>query len=434
MINGLIVSRLSKHATLSLLLICVFLPPLATAVPSGPQVVTGQATISAPDANTLNITNSDGAIINWQGFSIGAGETTRFLQPSSTSAVLNRVIGQNPSAILGSLLSNGSVFLINPNGILFGPSAVVDVHSLVASTLDLSDQNFLNKSFDFNQVGNGAGITFQSGASLTTDNGGRLWVIAKTIEAQQGVNFTTPNSGVLLAAASRLQFTGTDLANISFTVDDTDNTIDQDSEITAGNGFIGRIAGTIRQNGINQLDTGQTGFQPGLSPNTGDSLTLEPDNILTIEVGTPTGGSGNSININAEGTLASPTDSSLFIKNAGAITLTAQAEKQIQPAISVIDSVRSPQRISLPGLIIQTQGLNPGSTPRPIIRNALSEDLALMEGLSQKAVAEYFRQEAMKQMQGDAAHAEWRQYIAGLDAAARNAYLESLAALRASHS
>ena len=93
----------------------------ALANPTGAKVANGSVQFAAPNASTLNITNTPGAIINWQGFSIGRGELTSFLQQNANSAVLNRVIGANPSNILGNLLSNGRVFLINANGMVFGP-------------------------------------------------------------------------------------------------------------------------------------------------------------------------------------------------------------------------------------------------------------------------------------------------------------------------
>ena len=87
--------------------------------PQGAQVLQGTATLTEKD-KTLTVTTSNGAVINWQQFNIGVGETTRFVQPSVSSQVLNRVLGGNPSQILGSLQSNGQVFLINPSGIAFG--------------------------------------------------------------------------------------------------------------------------------------------------------------------------------------------------------------------------------------------------------------------------------------------------------------------------
>ncbi|MDP3290325.1 MAG: filamentous hemagglutinin N-terminal domain-containing protein, partial [Methyloversatilis sp.] len=89
------------------------LPGLAIANPTGHQVVHGNVGVQV-QGSTLNITASDKAIINWQQFSIQPGETTRFIQPNSTASVLNRVVGQDPSKILGNLIANGRVFLINP--------------------------------------------------------------------------------------------------------------------------------------------------------------------------------------------------------------------------------------------------------------------------------------------------------------------------------
>jgi filamentous hemagglutinin family protein len=118
------------------------LPGLVIANPGGHQIIHGQVGVQQ-QGSTLNITASDRAVINWQQFSIQPGETTRFIQPSSTASVLNRVVGQDPSKILGNLIANGRVFLINPNGVLFGAGAKVDTAGLVASTLNIKTEDFL---------------------------------------------------------------------------------------------------------------------------------------------------------------------------------------------------------------------------------------------------------------------------------------------------
>ena len=114
----------------------------AYANPTNPVVVNGAAQFTTT-GNLLNIANTPNAIINWGSFSIGANEITRFVQQSASSAVLNRVVGQNPSSILGALQSNGRVFLINPNGIVFGAGSQINVGGLVASTMNLSNEDFL---------------------------------------------------------------------------------------------------------------------------------------------------------------------------------------------------------------------------------------------------------------------------------------------------
>ncbi|NCO39044.1 MAG: filamentous hemagglutinin N-terminal domain-containing protein, partial [Armatimonadetes bacterium] len=125
---------------------------LALAAPEGGNVVAGQAAISKPDALTTSILqSSQSAIINWKGFSIDVNELVKFLQPNAGAVALNRVTGIDPSTILGELLANGRVFLVNPNGILFGPHSKVDVGSLLATTFDLKDSDFLAGKYEFLQ-------------------------------------------------------------------------------------------------------------------------------------------------------------------------------------------------------------------------------------------------------------------------------------------
>jgi filamentous hemagglutinin family protein len=123
----------------------------ATANPSGASVRHGQVTIT-PGVQTQIQQLTDQAIVDWNTFSIGSGESVRFLQPSDLSVILNRVTGVDPSIILGTLQANGNVFLINRNGILFGPDSVVNVGGLVASTLNLSNEDFLAGNYAFAQV------------------------------------------------------------------------------------------------------------------------------------------------------------------------------------------------------------------------------------------------------------------------------------------
>lgn len=121
---------------------------LTLAIPAysqdGAQVQSGSAQITQPKSDITVVQQfTDKAIIDWKSFSIPAGQTVQFVQPSSTSLALNRVVGSEASIIQGSLLANGRIFLLNPNGILFGEGAFVDVNGFVASTLSLSNEDFL---------------------------------------------------------------------------------------------------------------------------------------------------------------------------------------------------------------------------------------------------------------------------------------------------
>jgi len=139
-----------QRTLLALLLALGWTTP-GQALPTDPTTVHGQVQIQNGQNLVQILQQTPQAIINWGQFNIGLGETVRFLQPSQQAAILNRVIGQDPSVIQGLLQANGRVFLINPNGILFGPDAVVDVGSFTASTLKMSDQDFLNSTYKLTQ-------------------------------------------------------------------------------------------------------------------------------------------------------------------------------------------------------------------------------------------------------------------------------------------
>ncbi len=153
-----------------LTLASVLAPGLAAANPAGGQVVAGQATINTPNAGTLVINQSShSAAINWQQFSVGSNEYVVFNQPSASATVLNRVVGGMPSEILGNITANGRVFLVNPNGIAFGKGAQVDVGGLVASTMDIGNDDFLKGRYVF--AGNGGGKVSNAGVITARDGG-----------------------------------------------------------------------------------------------------------------------------------------------------------------------------------------------------------------------------------------------------------------------
>jgi len=122
------------------------------ALPNGGQITGGSGAIQNPSSNSMVIQqNSNKMITNWQQFNIGAAESVQFIQPGSGSVALNRVMGGNASSIMGSLTANGQVFLANPSGIFFGPGAQVNVGGLIATTLGISDQDFMDGNYRFTQ-------------------------------------------------------------------------------------------------------------------------------------------------------------------------------------------------------------------------------------------------------------------------------------------
>jgi len=193
---------------------CAFAVGLALAAPAlanpnGATVVSGQATFQV-NGKTLTITNTPGAIINWQGFSIRADELTRFLQQSPVSTVLNRVVSASPSEILGRLQSNGRVFLVNPNGIAFGPGSQVDVAGFAASTLNISNADFASGRHVFSGTGGEGRIVNQG--EIVTPAGGKVFLIAPQVE-NTGI-IRAPSGEIVLAAGSTVRLVDANFPSI----------------------------------------------------------------------------------------------------------------------------------------------------------------------------------------------------------------------------
>ena len=142
-------SKIMVTATAAAAALSLGLAPPALAAPTDGQVVAGAASISQAGNTTTINQSSQNLAINWQDFSIAANEAVRFNQPNSASIVLNRVIGQSNSQIFGAMSANGQVFILNPNGVLFGAGSQVNVGGLVASTLSLSNDDFLAGKYNF---------------------------------------------------------------------------------------------------------------------------------------------------------------------------------------------------------------------------------------------------------------------------------------------
>lgn len=179
----------------------------------GPSVwVTGGEATASVSGNTFTVNQqSDRAILNWASFNVGADGEVVFRQPDETSIALNRIFQQDPSAILGAVSANGQVYLINPNGLVFGDGARINVQSLIASTLDVDDGLFQSVGVvrAIDQDGQAAfeggtapdaRIAIEQGAELTAAGGGRIVVLAPEIVNEGRIN--TPDGQALLAAST----------------------------------------------------------------------------------------------------------------------------------------------------------------------------------------------------------------------------------------
>ena len=245
--------------------------------PTAPTVVSGTASF-ATTGNILNVTNSHNAIINWGSFSIGVNELTRFIQPSALSAVLNRVIGQDPSAILGALQSNGRVFLLNPNGIVFGSGAQINVAGLVASTLNLSNDDFLNNRMRFTD-GAGAGSVVNNG-SIT---GGSVYLVGNAV-TNNGL-ISSPNGEVVLAAGNSVELVNPGTPNLRVEIVAPDNEARNLGTITAEAGRIGIYAGLINSSGTLNASSAVA---------EGGKILLKASQSITLSAGSLTTASGTT--------------------------------------------------------------------------------------------------------------------------------------------
>lgn len=180
--------------------------PQAYANPTGAQVVSGSVSVNSPSAGQMNITQgTPNAIVNWSTFSIGAGESVTIAQPSATAALLNRVVGNDVSTIAGHLSANGRVFLVNPAGVIFAPGSSVNVGSMIASTLNVSDADFLAGRFRFvgtspTSVSNAGTLTAQDGGTIallggTVSNTGTVSARLGTVALGAGSDITVDFAG-----------------------------------------------------------------------------------------------------------------------------------------------------------------------------------------------------------------------------------------------
>ena len=187
----------------------------AQSLPTGEHDMSGIAGIVRNGTGMTVTQDRQGAVINWTDFSIGEGYSVTFDQPNSSSVALNRVVGDGVSELLGSLDANGHVFLVNPNGILFGAGARVDVGGLVASTLGIGDADFLSgvESGRFVFAGENAlygegVVSIEAGAELATRGpGGTLAFLAQndvvnagTIRADRGSAILGQGSRIVMDA------------------------------------------------------------------------------------------------------------------------------------------------------------------------------------------------------------------------------------------
>jgi filamentous hemagglutinin family protein len=228
------------------------LVPGLWANPGGLSVASGSASAVA-SGSQLNVTASSGAVLNWQSFNIGAGETTIFQQPSATSVVFNQINSQSPSQIWGSLQANGIVVLENQSGFYFGPNAVVRVPGFVATTAAVTPRDFGSGAFwQFNGPPPQASII--NYGQINAGQAGSVFLIAENI-ANHGT-ISAPGGNIGLVAGQQVLISDRpDGKGLSAQVTLPSGSVDNSGRIIADAGTIALNAQVVNQNGLVQADS-----------------------------------------------------------------------------------------------------------------------------------------------------------------------------------
>lgn len=235
-------------------------------LPTGGQVVAGSASM-ASQGNTLTITQtSERMAADWQSFSIGQGHTVNFVQPSSSAVALNRVLGSDVSVIQGALNANGQVFLVNPNGVLFTKDAQVNVGGIVASTLNISTQDFMAGHYKFEGASSNAIVNQGNIAAHGNGQGGGTVALIAARISNEGT-LTAEKGNVLMGAGRKVTLDLGGPVKIQVEEGALDALIEQGGAIKADGGLVylsaksaGDLVSTvINHTGITEAQTLATG-------------------------------------------------------------------------------------------------------------------------------------------------------------------------------
>ena len=172
------------------------------AAPNNGTVISGDATISQNYTTTNINQNSNKAIINWQDFSIKSNETVNFNQPNINSITLNKVTGNEKSIINGALNANGQVWILNSNGIIFDKNASINTSGLLATTSEISNEDFNSGNYNFTNSTSNSIINL---GTITIDNQGYVILTSKEVQ----------NDGTIEAIKGNIHLVGADEYSIN---------------------------------------------------------------------------------------------------------------------------------------------------------------------------------------------------------------------------
>ncbi len=298
-------------------------PVLGYALPKGGVISSGTGSIESSGSSLTVTQSTDKIVIDWESFSVGNNESVIFLQPNSNSSALNNILGNSRTVVEGNLAANGQIVLSNPNGIYISPTANINVASLIASTLKISEQDFIDGLYKFSQdpskplafilnegrihasefaaliapsvnnkgvvVANLGTVGIASGEAVTVDFVGNdliAFAIDKSVEGQvldkdgNLINDRISNSGSIQAKGGQAILTARNASDIIKNVINMEGRIEahsvvkKDGRIFLGGGDEGNVnvAGHLNTSGESSGDSGGEIFIQGASVTLDKSL------------------------------------------------------------------------------------------------------------------------------------------------------------------
>src|SRR5471032_1118741 len=274
---------------------------LALAGPTGGNVVAGQATINGAPGSTVINQGSQNAVINWASFNIGQGESVQFKQPNSNAVALNRVLGSDGTSILGNLSANGKVFIVNPNGILFGQGASVNTAGLVASTLDISNSDSMSGKYQFS--GNGTGKVLNQGSISAP--GGYVALLGANVSNEGTIQARLGSVALAAGRAITLDVAGDGLLNVAINEGAVGALVNNGGLIKADGGNVllsAQAAGDLLKTVVNNtgiIEAHSIDTRGGTIKLLGDMQSGTVNAAGTLDASAPTGGNGGFIDTSA---------------------------------------------------------------------------------------------------------------------------------------
>lgn len=314
---------------------CVLLTRQALANPTGMTIQSGNATLTV-NGSRLTVTAGNNAFLNWQSFNIASGETTVFNQPSSTSIVWNRINGQNPSQIYGSLQANGVVVLLNSSGFYFGPNSFVSAAGLVVSTANCTPPQNSGGAWEFNGPPPMASIV--NYGQIQIGQQGSCFLIADQVENQGTIS--APGGTVGLVAGKTVKLSERpDGRGLSMDVTLPQGSVDNYGTLIADAGTISLSAKVVNQDGFIQANSVQN-KNGVIELVAGDQLNLGANSAITANGDASPGGSaGGTITLKSENTFSDVTGSEISVTgganggNGGSVEISAPAMTAIHSTV-----------------------------------------------------------------------------------------------------